>query len=69
MKITVHLSEVLKKRKVKSKELAKKIDITEANLSMLRSGNAKGIRFNTLSKICTELNCQPGDIIKFEKKK
>ena len=69
MKITVHLSEVLKKRKVKSKELAKKIDITEANLSMLRSGNAKGIRFNTLTKICEELNCQPGDIIKFDNKK
>ena len=67
MKITVHLAEILKKRNVTSKELAKKNDITEANISILRSGNGKGIRFNTLLKICDELDCQPGDIIKFDK--
>ncbi len=64
--IIINLDAVLKSRKVTSKELAKKIGITEANLSILRTGKAKGIRFTTLSKICKELNCQPGDILLYK---
>lgn len=64
--IRVNLDKVLRDRGVTSKELALKIDIREANMSILRTGKAKGIRFNTLAKICRELNCQPGDILQFE---
>lgn len=49
-----------------SKELADRIGITEANLSIFKTGKAKGIRFETLSNICRELNCQPGDILEYE---
>lgn len=66
MGIIINLEEVLKKRNMTSKELASLIDITEANLSILRSGKAKGVRFNTLNKICYHLNCEVGDIIKFD---
>jgi putative transcriptional regulator len=51
---------------MKSKELAEAIGITEANLSILKSGKAKAVRFSTLEAICKELNCQPGDILAFE---
>lgn len=66
MGIELHLEEVLKKKKMTSKELAKKIGITEANLSILRSGKAKGVRFETLNRICFYLNCQVGDLLRFD---
>lgn len=63
MSIYIHLDEVLKKRNMTSKELCKLIDITEANLSVLRSGKAKGVRFHTLNKICHYLQCDVYDIL------
>ncbi len=66
MAIKVYLDEVLKEREMTSKELCKLIGITEANLSILRSGKAKGVRFNTINKICYYLNCDIGDILKFD---
>lgn len=66
MAIEVHLSEILKEKNITSKELCAKIGITEANLSILRSGKAKGIRFNTINKICYYLGCDIGDILKFD---
>lgn len=65
MAIEVHLEEVLKARDMTSKELCRLIGITEANLSILRSGKAKGIRFGTVNKICYYLGCDVGDILKF----
>lgn len=56
---------MLKSKKMTAKELAQAIGITEANLSILNSGKAKAIRFSTLEAICSVLNCQPGDIIKY----
>lgn len=67
--IKINLDEVIKSRKLTSKELAKRIDITEANLSILKTGKAKGIRFSTLLNICRELDCQPGEIIKYKRSK
>ncbi|KHD46278.1 helix-turn-helix domain-containing protein [Streptococcus hongkongensis] len=61
--ISVNLDQVLLKRRMTSKELAETIGITQANLSILKTGKAKGIRFETLAKICTVLDCQPGDIL------
>ena len=66
MAITVHLSEVLKARNTTSKELCAKVGITEANLSILRSGKASGVRFHTINKICYYLNCDVGDILRFD---
>ncbi len=66
MAIKVHLDEVLKERGLTSKELCAKVGITEANLSILRSGKAKGIRFSTVNRICYHLQCQLGDILKFD---
>ena len=66
MAIGVHLEEILKKRGMTSKELCAQIGITEANLSILRSGKAKGIRFGTINKICYFLQCDVGDILKFD---
>jgi putative transcriptional regulator len=66
MAIIVRLDVMLALRKVRSKELAAAIGITEANLSLLKAGKVKGIRFNTLEKICAYLNCQPGDILEFD---
>jgi putative transcriptional regulator len=63
MAILVHLDEILKERRMTSKELCKLVDITEANLSVLRSGKAKGVRFNTLNKICHYLQCDVADIL------
>ena len=68
MGIQVHLEEVLKDRQMTSKELCALIGITEANLSILRSGKAKGVRFNTINKICWHLGCDVGDILKFDGK-
>lgn len=56
---------MLAKRKMQSKDLAEKLDITPANLSILKTGKAKGIRFDTLEAICRILNCQPGDILEY----
>lgn len=66
MAIRIYLDEVLKKRKITSKELCKQIGITEANLSILRSGKAKGVRFGTLNKICYYLQCDVGEILRFD---
>lgn len=63
--IIINLDQVLKKKNMTSKELAGRIGITEANLSILKTGKAKGIRFNTLSSICKELDCQPGDLLEY----
>lgn len=65
MPIVVRLDSVLAKRKVKSKDLAAHVGITEANLSLLKSGKVKGVRFATLSAICDYLQCQPGEILEF----
>ena len=66
MPIIVNLDVVMAKRKVSSKALAQAINITEANLSLLKRGKVKGVRFETLSAICTYLDCQPGDLLRFE---
>ncbi len=66
MSIAVNLENVLIERNLKSKELAEIIGITEANLSILKSGKAKAIRFSTLEAICKALNCQPGDILEYK---
>ena len=65
MAIESHLDEVLRSRGMTSKELCRLVGITEANLSILRSGKAKGIRFHTIYRICYYLNCDVGDILKF----
>lgn len=64
--IIVNLDVMLAKRKMSSGELAEKIGITQANLSILKTGKAKAIRFSTLEAICKELDCQPGDILSYE---
>lgn len=66
MPIIVNLDAMLEKRNMKSNELAEKIGITTANLSILKTGKAKAVRFSTLEAICRELECQPGDILEFE---
>ena len=65
MAIESHLDEVLRSRGMTSKELCRLVGITEANLSILRSGKAKGIRFHTINRICYYLQCDVGDILKF----
>lgn len=65
MAIIVRLDVMLALRKVRSKDLAAHVGITEANLSLLKSGRVKGIRFETLDKICAYLDCQPGDILEY----
>ena len=65
MPIVVNLDVMLAKRKMKSKDLAEIIGITTANLSILKSGKAKAIRFSTLEAICKALNCQPSDILEY----
>jgi putative transcriptional regulator len=65
MPIVVNLESILVKRKMKSKDLAKIIGITTANLSILKSGKAKAIRFSTLSAICKALDCQPTDVLAY----
>lgn len=68
MTIVIKLDVVLADRKVKSKDLAAHIGITEANLSLLKQGKVKGVRFETLEKICEYLQCQPGDLLRYEPK-
>lgn len=65
MAIQLNLDVVMAQRKMRSKDLAAEIGITEQNLSILKTGKAKAIRFSTLEKICRVLNCQPGDILEF----
>ena len=64
--IIVNLDIMMARRKISLDELAVKIDITPANLSILKTGKAKAIRFSTLEAICKELDCQPGDILEFK---
>ena len=65
MPIIVNLDVVMAQRKVRSKDLAQAIGITEANLSLLKRGKVKGVRFETLAAICRHLDCQPGEILEF----
>ena len=67
MPIIVRLDVMLALRKVRSKDLAQDIGITEANLSLLKSGKVKGVRFATLEAICAALDCKPGDILDYER--
>jgi len=66
MSIIVNLDSMLAIRKRRSKELAEYVGITEQNISLLKTGRVKGIRFNTLEKICEFLECQPGDILEYK---
>lgn len=66
MRICITLDVMLARRKVTSRDLARHVGITEQNLSLLKSGKVKGIRFATLEKICEYLECQPGDILQYE---
>jgi putative transcriptional regulator len=66
MPIVVHLDVMLARRKMRSRELAQRIGISEVNLSLLKTGRVKGMRFETLEKICAVLECQPGDILAYE---
>jgi len=66
MPIIVRLDVMLARRKMTSRALAARIGISEQNLSLLRSGKVRGVRFNTLEAICRELDCQPGDLLEFE---
>lgn len=63
MRIVVTLDVMLARRKMKAKELAERVGITEANLSLLRTGKVKGVRFETLAKICEVLDCKPADLL------
>lgn len=66
MAIIVRLDVMLARRKMTSRELAARIGLSEQNLSLLRSGKVRGMRFNTLDAICRELECQPGDLLEFD---
>ncbi len=68
MAIIINLEEQLKRRQMTSKQLCEKVGITEANMSILRSGKAKGVRFSTLSRVCFYLQCDVGDILHFDGK-
>lgn len=67
MKIIVNLDVMMAKRKIGLSELAEKVGITNANLSILKNNKAKAIRFSTLEAICRELDCQPGDLLEFSR--
>ncbi|VXA77857.1 MULTISPECIES: helix-turn-helix domain-containing protein [Aeromonas] len=66
MPIIIRLDALLAERKMTARELAQRVDITEANLSILKNGHAKAVRFSTLEAICRELDCQPGDLLGYE---
>ena len=66
MSIIVNLDVMMAKRKISLNDLSDKVDITPANLSILKTGKAKAIRFSTLEALCKELNCQPGDILEYK---
>ena len=65
MPIVVNLDVMLAKRKMRSRELSEHIGITEQNISLLKSGKVRGVRFDTLSRICAVLQCQPGDLLEY----
>jgi putative transcriptional regulator len=65
MPIIVHLDVMLAKRKMRSRELAERVGISEVNISLLKSGKVRGVRFETLEKICQVLQCQPGDLLEW----
>lgn len=65
MPIIVNLDVMLARRKMRSRELAERIGVAEQNVSLLKSGKVKGVRFDTLEKICEALDCQPGDLLEF----
>ena len=65
MEIRINLDVMMARRKISSAELAERVGITPANLSILKTGKAKAIRFSTLMALCHELNCQPGDLLEF----
>jgi putative transcriptional regulator len=65
MAIIVNLDVMLAKRKMRSKELAERIGITEQNVSLLKAGKVRGVRFDTLAKICEVLDCQPGELLEY----
>ena len=65
MPIVVHLDVMLARRKIRSKDLAQKVGVTEANLSLLKNGRVKGVRFTTLERLCEALRCQPGDLLSY----
>lgn len=65
MAIIVNLDVMMAKRKISLKDLAEKIDITNANLSILKNNKAKAVRFSTLNELCKALNCQPGDLLEY----
>jgi putative transcriptional regulator len=65
MPIVVHLDVMLARRKMRSRELAAAVGITEQNISLLKSGKVRGVRFDTLARICEVLQCQPGDLLEF----
>ncbi|MEP3245371.1 MAG: helix-turn-helix transcriptional regulator [Sneathiella sp.] len=67
MKIIINLDVMLARRKMRLKDLAARVGVTEQALSMIKTNKVKGVRFQTLAKICDELNCQPGDILEFQK--
>ncbi len=66
LRIVVTLDVMLARRKMKAKDLAERVGITEANLSLLRTGKVKGVRFETLAKICEALDCKPADLLEVE---
>ncbi len=66
MPIIVNLNVMLARRKMRSKELAEKVGISEQNLSLLKSGKVKGVRFSTLEAICQHLQCQPGELLEYQ---
>ncbi len=65
MSIVVHLDVMLARRKMRSRELAERVGITEQNISLLKSGKVRGVRFDTLAAICDVLQCQPGDLLEY----
>lgn len=65
MAIVVKLDVMLARRKMRSRELAERVGITEQNISLLKSGKVRGVRFDTLARICDVLQCQPGDLLEF----
>ncbi|PTS90946.1 MULTISPECIES: helix-turn-helix domain-containing protein [unclassified Caulobacter] len=66
MPIIVTLDVMLARRKMRARDLAQRIEMSETNLSLLRSGKVKGVRFDTIEKLCRELDCRPGDLLDFE---
>ena len=65
MAIVVNLDVMLARRKMRSRELAERVGITEQNISLLKSGKVRGVRFDTLARICAALDCQPGDLLEY----